>query len=359
MYNANCDPMLIGSLPLTDYQQALKLIFHYSAPIPLWPQLPKNDKEGMVRQFLSGFPGLDDTEKRYYVDTGKENFEQEMAEFYEEAMTIESNPNLLSESRFTLGADTASGFLAFIDYLQNNPVTWKTLKGQVTGPVTTGVGIKDQHGKSILYDDNLRDMLITHLSLKAKFQIEQLQQYCKSQAPIILIDEPALVSFGSSGFAGVSAEMVTDSVDTVISAIKSAGGIAGVHICANGDWGPTLLSDADIISFDAYFYFDNFILYKEQLITYLSRGGMLAWGIVPTGDPLVVDRETTESLYERWREQLSFLSSTVAISEKQLLQQTFVAPSCGTGSLTPERATKVLAMTSELSEMIKKQYNFD
>jgi len=60
MFHANCDPILIGSLPLTDYQQALKLIFQYSPSIPLWPQLPKNVKEGMVRQFVSGFPGLRD-----------------------------------------------------------------------------------------------------------------------------------------------------------------------------------------------------------------------------------------------------------------------------------------------------------
>ncbi len=354
MFHANCDPLLIGSLPLTNYQQALELIFQYSSPIPLWPQLPKNDKEGMVRQFVSGFPGLVDSTNRYSVDTSKEDFEQEMAEFYEDAMAIEGDPTLLPGSRFSLGSDTASGFIAFLEYLKDHSATWKTLKGQVTGPVTSGIGIKDQNGKSILYDDNLRDMLITLLSLKAKFQIGELQKYSQDMPPIILIDEPALVSFGSSGFSGVSAEMVTGAVDTVISAIKSCGGIAGVHICANGDWAPSLLSDADIISFDAYFYFENFILYKDQLSTFLNRGGMLAWGIVPTGDPLVVDKESTESLYEKWQDQLSVLSSTIGISEKQLMQQTFIAPSCGTGSLTPDQAIKVLSMTAELSNLAKK-----
>lgn len=352
MNYAHCDPILIGSLPLTDYQQALSHIFNHSSAIPLWPQLPKNDKEGMVRQFVSGFPGLIDGDNRYYVDTGQEGFEQEMANFYEDVMSIESDPALLSQSRFSLGSDTATGFFAFLDYLQDCEPTWKTLKGQVTGPITTGIGIKDQNGNSIIYDDNLRDMLVTLLSLKARYQINELQKYCDAFPPIILIDEPALVSFGSSGFSGVTGQMVSEAVATVISEIKKAGAAAGVHICANGDWGPTLLSDTDIISFDAYFYFDNFILYRDQLISFLNRGGMLAWGIVPTGDPLVVDNESTDSLYAKWREQLEVLSK-LGFSEQQLMQQTFIAPSCGTGSLTPEQAIKVLTMTSELSQKAK------
>jgi hypothetical protein len=126
-----------------------------------------------------------------------------------------------------------------------------------------------------------------------------------------------------------------------------------VHICANGDWGPALSSAADIISFDAYFYFDNFILYKKQLIDFLTRGGILAWGIIPTGDPQVVAGESVETLFGKWQKQLEFLT-TFGFSREQLMQQTFIAPSCGTGSLTPELAEKVLSMTAELSELVRK-----
>jgi len=132
--------------------------------------------------------------------------------------------------------------------------------------------------------------------------------------------------------------------------IKRTGGLAGVHICANGDWGPALSSEADIISFDAYYYFDNFILYREQLVEFLTRGGILAWGIVPTGDPLVVARESVSSLFSKWQGQLHLLAS-FGFSEQQLMQQTLIAPSCGTGSLSPELAEKVLSMTAQLSKL--------
>lgn len=353
MFHANCRPILIGSLPLLNHEKAMQLIFKHTPEIPLWPQLPKNPREGMIRQFLTGFPGLVDDGNRYWIDTQAHDFEQQMAAFYEDYMRVEEDPEYLTSSRFALGMDSAPGFFTMQNFLEKERSAHLTAKGQVTGPVTTGIGVKDQHGNSIFYDDNLRDILVKLLSMKGRWQVAELQKVTKEMSPIIFIDEPGLVSFGSCSFGGVSRKMVSEAVAEVITAIKEAGGLAGVHICANGDWGPALSSAADIISFDAYFYFDNFILYKEQLVGFLSRGGILAWGIVPTGDPLVVARESVDSLFAKWKEQLKILT-TFGFSEKQLMEQTFIAPSCGTGSLTQELAQKVLSLTAELSQMARK-----
>ena len=354
MFCANCLPILIGSLPLLDHREAMQLILKCTPAIPLWPQLPKNPREGMIRQFLTGFPGLVDNGNRYWIDTDAQDFEEEMAAFYEDYMRVEENHEHLHSSRFALGMDSAPGFFTLQDFLAREKSGNLTAKGQVTGPVTTGIGVKDQDGNSIFYDDNLRDILIKLLSMKGRWQVAELQKCIGRNPPIIFIDEPGLVSFGSSGFGGVSREMVTDAVAEVIDAIKMAGGLVGVHICANGDWGPALSSAADIISFDAYFYFANFILYKEQLCGFLRRGGILAWGIVPTGDPLAVAKESVASLFTKWQEQLALLT-TFGFSEKQLMRQTFIAPSCGTGSLTRELAQKVLTMTAELAQLAGKK----
>ena len=354
MFAANCLPILIGSLPLLDHQEAMQLILNYTPAIPLWPQLPKNPREGMIRQFLTGYPGLVDDGNRYWIDTNAEDFEEEMAAFYEDYMRVEENHELLHRSRFALGMDSAPGFFTLQKFLAQERSVHLTAKGQVTGPVTTGIGVKDQNGNSILYDDNLRDILIKLLSMKGRWQVAELQKCIGQIPPIIFIDEPGLVSFGSSGFGGVSREMVSDAVAEVISVIQMAGGLVGVHICANGDWGPALSSAADIISFDAYFYFDNFILYKEQLLGFLRRGGILAWGIVPTGDPLAVANESAASLFAKWQKQLALLA-TFGFSEKQLMHQTLIAPSCGTGSLTRELAQKVLSMTAELAQLAGKK----
>ncbi len=352
MFQPQCLPILIGSLPLRNHVEALQFILSATPEIVLWPQLPKNKKEGMVRQFLSGFPGLVDKGDKSWIETDSPLFESEMAAFYEEYMRVEDDPAFLQISRFGLTTDTATGFFTLCNHLKQENMSPLTLKGQITGPVTSGIGIKDHNGRSIFYDDNLRDILVKLLSLKAKWQLAELKKFTSTIPPIIFIDEPGLVSFGSSGFSGVSEQLASETVAEVINAIKDAGGLPGVHICANGDWGPALSSSTDIISFDAYFYFDNFILYREQLINFLNRGGILAWGIVPTGDPIVVEKESVDSLFNKWKTQLNTLT-TFGFSKKQLMQQTLIAPSCGTGSLPIERAKKVLSMTHDLSQLVR------
>jgi len=348
MFQPRCLPILIGSLPLTDHQEAVDLIRAEAPQIPLWPQLPALQGEGMVRQFISGFPGLCQEGSRYWVDSDSDDFETQMTSFYAEYMDIEEDQTLQAHSRFCLSDDTTRGFSVFLQTLKNIPRNHTTLKGQITGPVTTGIGVKDRQGKSIFYDDNLRDMLVKMLALKAQCQVRELQKYSGAAQPIIFIDEPGIVSFGSSAFVGITKEMVIDSVSEVIEAIQNAGGLAGVHICANGDWSPVLASNTDIISFDAYFYFDNFVLYKEQLTAYLQRGGILAWGIVPTSDPAILHNTTGEELFALWVKQLEHLQE-FGFTAQQLMEQTLIAPSCGTGSLPTDLAIKVMRLTAEVS----------
>lgn len=348
MFKPCCLPILIGSLPLKKHEEATQLILAHTPQIPLWPQLPKNHSEGMVRQFLNGFPGLRDNGNRFFIDAKHPDFPEEMTSFYEDFMQAEQNETFLHTSRFKLDDSTATGFSTLLTSLAAKPAT-TTIKGQVTGPITTGIGTRDQNNRSIIYDDNLRDMLVKHISQKARWQIIQLRNLTTVVPPIIFIDEPALVSFGSSAFTGITREMVTDCVGDVIDAIHDAGGLAGIHICANGDWGPALASEADIISFDAYSFFENFILFKQPLIDFIQREGILAWGIIPTGDPIIVGQESSNNLYAKWLEQLETISS-FGIDKKKIMEQTLIAPSCGTGSLSLELALKVLRMNSDVAK---------
>ncbi len=352
MFRPQCHPILIGSLPLKDHAEATRLILEYSPAIPLWPQLPKLPKEGMIRQFLTGFPGLHDDGNRFWVDTDSPAFPEEMASFYEDYLQAEKDPSFLYTSRFGLDDHSARGFQVLLAALEAARHNFITIKGQITGPITTGIGVRDQHQNSIFYDDNLRDMLIKLLAQKGRWQAIELGKSTSTTAPIVFIDEPGLVSFGSSAFTGISKEMVSEAVGEVISGIHAGSAMAGVHICANGDWEPALTSTADIISFDAYSYFENFILYRQQLTSFIRRGGVLAWGIVPTGDPLVVANTTSEILYKKWREQLRRLAD-FGFSQRLLMEQTLIAPACGTGSLSPELAMKVLKMTGEISAMAR------
>ncbi len=68
-FTPSCRPLLIGSLPLADHREAIEMIFTATPEIPLWPQLPMYREEGMVRQFLSGLPGVRECDGKTYIDS--------------------------------------------------------------------------------------------------------------------------------------------------------------------------------------------------------------------------------------------------------------------------------------------------
>jgi hypothetical protein len=150
----------------------------------------------------------------------------------------------------------------------------------------------------------------------------------------------------------ISREDITNCLQEVIEAVHGGGGLAGVHVCANTDWSLLLDSTVDVVNFDAHGYFDKFVLYADRIKRFLSAGGCLAWGLVPTSGPDPVAAATVESLLDQWRRSLQRLAE-LGIDDALVRAQSFVTPSCGTGSLPPESSHKVLELTQALSRQIR------
>jgi len=350
VFQANCRAVLIGSLPMDNHLEATEFMLRYTPDIPLWVQLPKNPLEGMLRQFLPGMPGLTEANGKVFIDAAAPAFQDELVAFYEEYLALTSDAKLPERSRFALTPERAQGFFDFMQLIGGLPSPPVAVKGQITGPITMGIGLKDQLDRSVFYDDTLRDVLIKTIAMKARWQAEQMQ----SLAPhcMVFFDEPGIVGFGSSAFISITREQIHTAIEEAIAAVHAAGGLAGIHICANGDWSLALETDLDIISFDAYTYFDKFMLYPDLIKRFLDAGKIIAWGIVPTSNTADIERETPESLLARWEAQADEMKK-LGIDKKKLMAQSLITPSCGTGSLSLAHATKVLEMTRELSTRLR------
>ncbi len=346
-----CLPLLIGSLPLVDHQEATDIIFDYTPHFPLWPQLPMYKQEGMILQYIPGFPGVTERDDKVFINTQGEGFEAELVEFYEEYLMVTEGGGSLDGSRFQLSEESARGFYTFLATANNNMSSLIALKGQTTGPVTFCTGLVDQDGRAIFYNDQLRDAAIKHLSLKARWQTGEMAKI--ADQPIMFFDEPALAGLGTSAFITITADEIISGLTEVFDAVKAEGGLTGVHVCANTEWPVVFDSGVDIVSFDAYSFFDKLILYADHLQRFFSRGGVLATGIVPTTSELI-DLETVDSLVGKWFDQTSQLVR-LGIEEQTIFQQTLITPSCGTGTVTAAQAIKVLEMTKGVSEKIRAQ----
>lgn len=349
----NCLPLLIGSLPMDDHRAASRLIMDYTPRIPLWVQLPVFAQEGMIPQFLTGMPAVVEAGGKFFIDTAGDSFDDSLLAFFEDYMLLSEHPDRLSGSRFALSDVTAKGVMALLETLTRIETPPVAVKGQVTGPVTFCTGVKDQDGRAIFYNETLRDAAVKHLSLNARWQIRTLSG--PGCPVIIFIDEPALAGFGSSELISISKEEIMACLEEVVDAVHAEGGLAGIHVCANTDWSLVLESGVDLVNFDAYAYFDRFILYGAQIRKFLEAGGFLAWGIVPTLEPEVIEQESVDSLYAALLERFRQVES-LGISQATLRAHSFITPSCGVGALSQDLAKRVLSLTRDLSARVRESY---
>jgi hypothetical protein len=131
---------------------------------------------------------------------------------------------------------------------------------------------------------------------------------------------------------------------------------AGVHCCENTDWSILLTSDIDVLSFDAYGFFDRVFLYKEDVKKFIQRGGTLAWGIVPTHAEEVLRQLTVESLVKLWKAHVDRLVNE-GIPVETIVSQSLVTPSCGAGALSVEAALRVLQLLHDSSDELRKEFH--
>ena len=334
---------MIGSMPHLEAGAALEVLGQYPLAIPAWPQLSKRSfKESMIPQCSQGMPGIavDESKKRFWLQRD-DDLVDKMTSFYE---------NVLSENRnaFALTEEYAAGLTAFLNQLESNGAKLPVVKGQVTGPFTFGLGLNDDQGMPVWFDKQYRDIVIKGLTMKALWMAEQLAVH--ADQVLIFFDEPIMSALGTPSYMSIQDADVVSAFDELCDALHEKGIIAGVHCCGNMDWGLLARTKIDIIAFDAYFFGDKVALYPEQISAFLDRGGILAWGIVPTSDPEELKKVDADALKQRIN-QLTKLYVEKGLPEKKTRENIMLTPSCGMGSLGIEDTATVLRLLSETTKL--------
>jgi len=343
-FKPRCLATGIGSFPHQDPSQACDVVLRSIPVIPVWPQLPNaNFREGMEIQYSEGLPCvvLDEAKQRMFFDTSGDMTDA-LGIFYENYMT----ENL---DYFQISSEFSRGIYEMEKKLKEAaPPSLQYFKSQVTGPITTGLGRVDENKRAIYYNDILRDVVVKGMEMKARWQLRRFRSLGWDQ--ICFIDEPILSGFGSSTYVSVQRSDVVDHLKDVITAIHKEESLAGIHCCGNTEW--TILIDAgvDIISFDAYEFGETIGYYPERVINFLEKGGVLAWGIVPTSEK--VNQETPESLIKKLEELVNSLAGK-GLDENLIWESCLLTPSCGTGSLSVELSERIFSQLFEVSRLLR------
>ncbi|MDI6894278.1 MAG: hypothetical protein QME70_06680 [Bacillota bacterium] len=330
----------IGSLPHRRAEDGVQAVVSAFPDLPYWPQLPRRaPEENMYRQFLTGMPGLAERDGSPAVP--------DWDAFWSELGDLLGRYTAGDDSAGVIPRERAAGLWALADRAQEVRHS-AAVKGQVTGPVSLGLSLPGPDGRPVLYDARVMEALLSLLELKVRWQERFLREI--HPVTLIFLDEPYLGTVGSAFYA-YDAGQARDWLQKVLGGAR---GLTGIHCCANTDWGMLLGLDIDVISFDAYSYFESFALYVPALRAFLERGGCIAWGIVPA-DGEAIRRESAASLVKRLEEEIAALVAA-GLPRERLLHQALVTPSCGLGSLTVEDAEEVLRVCREVSRSARNRF---
>jgi hypothetical protein len=333
----NLQTTAMAVMPHKDAARALDLSL--TMDIPFWPQLPHvSYYEDMYVQAAEHFPGiLLDMENRIL----RFSMEKFIIEF-EETMSHFDEPEY-----FDISKEYSVVYHRFLEMdLSDRPA----IRGQLEGPISFGFNILDQDKRPILFEDTVRSFMLEFMSKRINVQLERLKQM--NPNAFMFVDEPGL-QFLFSALSGYDSTKAKSDMEDFFAMIQRP---RGIHLCGNPDWDFLLGLDLDILSLDVYQNGEIFSSYSESIKRFLDRGGVIAWGIVPTNfEPF--EAETINTLGERLEEIWNSLANK-GIDREFLISRSLISPATcclvnPDGEKTVEKAFKVV---TELSQRLRDKY---
>jgi hypothetical protein len=304
-----------------------------SLDVPFWPQLPLlSYYEDMYVQAAEHFPGIvTDVEKRtirFSMDKFIIELEQALAHFEEPAF-------------FDITETYSSVYHRFLKMdLSSRPA----IRGQLEGPISFGLNVRDQDDRPILFDDTVRSFMLDFMARRINTQLNRLKAL--NPNAFMFVDEPGLqyIFNAMSGFDSITAKR---EMETFFSGVERP---RGVHLCGNPDWDFLLGLDLDLLSLDVYSNGEVFVSYAKSILKFLERGGYLIWGIVPTSFESF-EKENIESIEKRLLEFWRILECG-GIDRGFLLARSMLSPATcclvnPDGEATVEHAFKTVKVLSE------------
>jgi len=324
-------------MPHTNVARALDLAL--SMDVPFWPQMPNYSYyEDMYVQAAEHFPGiildLDKQTLRFSMDKFAEELEEALLRFDDPAFFDISKTYSVVYHRF-LALD-----------LKDRPA----IRGQLEGPISFGFNILDQDDRPIIFDDTVRPFMLDFMAKRLNVQLARLKQ--RNANAFMFVDEPGL-QFLFSAIAGYSDLKAKGDLDQFFAQVDRP---RGIHLCGNPDWDFLLNMDLDVLSLDVYSNSEIFASYATAIGKFLDRGGVIVWGIVPTGFE-VFSQEEVPSLIQRIESVWKILWSK-GIDREQIIARSMLSPAtCCLVNPDKERTVeRAFATVNHMADVLRAKY---
>ncbi len=312
----------IGSLPYLDATQAVEFALARQTRLPAAPSLPQRSPlESMVAQAAWGVAGVEvNPDGSLDIDHDQLDPDAPLGD-----------PGLTGEPYRTLRA-----FLLAVNG-RTAPV-----KLQLTGPVTLGLALHAAGAEAA------RAFAVAGAAVRAK--AAALLALGDALAPgtplVVFLDEPGFTGLMQPGFP-LDPESAVDLTSSALGVLER-GSITGLHCCGPTDWKLALQTGPRILSAPLGLGLESA---SEPLGRFLDHGGWVAWGAVPTDEPL---GSTPGRL---WRQLSAVWCGLVQAGCDPILlrTQSLVTPACGMAHHGVSQAEQVLALTRQVASRVHDQ----
>ncbi len=333
----NLQTTAMAVMPHKDIDRALNLAL--SLDIPFWPQLPHvSYYEDMYTQAAEHFPGIlldvENRTLRFSIEKFIDEFEGTMANF--------DTPEYFDISKEY--SEVYHRFLA-MDLSDRSAI-----RGQLEGPISFGLNVLDQHRRPIIFDDTVRSFMFEFMSKRINVQLERLKKI--NPNAFMFVDEPGL-QFLFSALSGYDSAKAKGDLEYFFSKVDRP---RGIHLCGNPDWDFLLDLDLDVLSMDVYQNGEIFSSYSRSIKSFLHRGGVLVWGIVPTNyEPF--EAENIDTLEARLAGIWDVLVDK-GIDLEFLLSRSLISPAtcCLVNPDGEKTVEKAFMVVRELSQSLQYRY---
>ncbi|KMY67548.1 hypothetical protein AAU61_12120 [Desulfocarbo indianensis] len=327
-------------MPHKDVDRALQQAL--SLDIPYWPQLPHvSYYEDMYVQAAEHFPGTVLDLEANTLSFSHDKFYAELEEtlaHYEEPEYFDISP---------------SYSVVYHKFLELDLSGRPAIRGQLEGPISFGLNVKDQDDRPILFDDEVRPFMLEVMAKRVNAQLSKLKAL--NPNAFMFVDEPGL-QFIFSALSGYSDTKAFADLETFFGAIERP---RGVHLCGNPDWDFLLKLDLDVLSLDAFSNGEVFASYAKAVSRFLERGGRLVWGMVPTNfEPY--SQEDMASLEARLAEAWGALSRR-GVDRDFLLSRSLLSPAtcCLVNPDGEKTVEKAFATVRALSQRLREKFRLE
>lgn len=311
----------IGSLPHRDAYEAAEFALCATPELPCVPTLPKRSPaEGMIAQAVVGIRG---------ISIGQ------YGSLLVDATRVD--PNAPVNTDIEHGA--FGGLRAFLDVARGHegPVKW-----QFTGPVTLGRAlIRAGVSSSVAFEVATQTVRAHVVAIH-----ELIRQELPRCIQVVFIDEPD-VSRIMEESSPIAPEPAVDLMSSALAVIEG-GATTGLHSCSAVDPALMTASGPTILSLPVS---PRLVSYAGVLAGFLERGGVIAWGVVPTHGPVMASAERSwKKLSALWCELVQGGCDAML-----LRQQSLVTPACGLANHTETTAEIVQAQVRDIGERVRTQ----